>query len=359
MTIEQRKDKLVILGTFLGQFSTRGIERNPRVPHNDPFYQRLLERIDSAVHHNGWFTKENVLFALEQWSTALTRENLNNWLAPYSMDRVHPKTVGLVLAGNIPLVGFHDFLSVLLSGHKVLVKQSSNDQLLLPVIADYLIGIAPEWQEFIEFLPNPSEGPSKMENYDAVIATGSNNTARYFEYYFAGKPSIIRKNRNSVAILTGNETTEELAALGEDIFRYYGLGCRNVSKLYVPENYDFDAFFKAIYSWNPIINQAKYANNYDYNKAVYLMSQFRLLENGFLILKEDTSFGSPIATLFYEKYSDLSALKTELETKKENIQCIVAKDLFENEVTFGKTQQPELWDYADNVDTLEFLIKKV
>lgn len=359
MTIEQRKEKLVILGNFLGQFSTTGVERNEDVPQNDPFFDRLLERIESAVHHNGWFTRENILFSLEQWSTALTRENLDEWLASYDLDTVESKTVGLVLAGNIPLVGFHDFLSVLVSGHKVLVKQSSNDQLLLPVIADYLVAIAPEWKEYIEFLPNPSEGPSKMENYDAVIATGSNNTARYFEYYFAGKPSIIRKNRNSVAVLTGNETTEELEALAEDIFRYYGLGCRNVSKLYVPENYDFDAFFKAIYSWNPIINQAKYANNYDYNKAVYLMSLYKLLENGFLILKEDTSFGSPIATLFYERYTDISNLKKQLELRKEDIQCVVSKDLFDNEVSFGKTQQPKLWDYADNVDTLEFLTKKV
>jgi hypothetical protein len=359
MTIEQRKDKLVILGKFLEQFSTTRIEKKDEILHNSPFFDRLLERIESAVHYNGWFTKENILFALEQWSTALKKDNLERWLAPYSQDVIKSKTVGLVLAGNIPLVGFHDFLSVLISGHRVLIKQSSNDQLLLPVIADYLATIAPEWKEYIEFLPNPSEGPSKMENYDAIIATGSNNTARYFEYYFADKPSIIRKNRNSIAILTGNETREELEALGEDIFRYYGLGCRNVSKLYVPEDYNFDAFFEAIYSWNPIINQAKYANNYDYNKAVYLMSQFELLENGFLILKEDASFGSPIATLFYEKYTDISALKKNLETKKENIQCIVSKNLFKNEVDFGKTQQPNLWDYADNVDTLEFLTKKV
>ncbi len=359
MTIEQRKEKLVILGSFLKQFSTTGVEKNPDVPQNDPFFERLLEKIESAVHHNGWFNKENVLFSLEQWSTALTKENLDKWLAPYSLDLTKPKTVGLILAGNIPLVGFHDFLSVLVSGHKVLVKQSSNDQLLLPVIADYLIAEAPEWKDHIEFLPSASEGPSKMENYDAVIATGSNNTARYFEYYFAGKPSIIRKNRNSVAILTGNETTGELEALGEDIFRYYGLGCRNVSKLYVPENYDFDAFFKAMYKWNPIINQAKYANNYDYNKAVYLMSQYRLLENGFLILKEDPSFSSPIATLFYEHYTDISKLKKELEVKKENIQCIVSKNIFDSEVPFGNTQQPKLWDYADNVDTLEFLTEKI
>ena len=190
-----------------------------------------------------------------------------------------------------------------------------------------------------------------------MIDTGSNNTARYFEYYFKEKPSIIRKNRNSVAILTGKESEEELSLLGEDIFRYYGLGCRNVSKLYVPEGYNFDSFFKAMYPWNPIINQAKYANNYDYNKAVYLMSLSKLLENGFLILKEDENFGSPIAVLFYETYSDMDSLTRELADKKESIQCIVGNNGFEGEVPFGKTQQPQLWDYADNVDTLEFLSK--
>lgn len=358
MTIEQRKEKLIILGNFLGQFSVSGIEKKVGIAQNDSYFDRLQEKIDAAVHHNGWFTRENVLFSLEQWSKALTPSNLEKWLSRYDFKKVERKTVGIIMAGNIPLVGFHDFISVLVSGHKVLVKQSSNDMLLLPVIADYLIAVAPEWKENIEFL-DTSEGASKMENYDAVIATGSNNTARYFEYYFAGKPSIIRKNRNSVAILTGKETKEELTALGEDIFRYYGLGCRNVSKLYVPEGYDFDAFFKAIYPWNPIINQAKYANNYDYNKAVYLMSLYKLLENGFLILKEDKSFSSPIATLFYETYSDLSELKKELRKKENSIQCIVSKDLFEKEVPFGKTQHPELWDYADNIDTLSFLTEEV
>ncbi|SDL14720.1 Acyl-CoA reductase (LuxC) [Salinimicrobium catena] len=359
MTIEERKEKFVSLGKFLGQFTAEGIFEKENIPHNDQFFARMKDTIEAAVHHNGWFTRENVLFSLDQWSRALTSENLDQWLKPYGLSEVQPKTVGLIMAGNIPLVGFHDFLSVLISGHKVLVKQSSNDKLLLPVIADYLIALAPEWKEKIQFLSDSSEGASKMKDYDAVIATGSNNTARYFEYYFAGKPSIIRKNRSSVAVLTGEESAEELAALGEDIFRYYGLGCRNVSKLYVPENYDFDAFFKAMYSWNPIINQAKYANNYDYNKAVYLMSQFKLLENGFLILKEDKSFGSPIATLFYETYSDKEELKKELEARKENIQCVVSQELFENEVDFGKTQQPNLWDYADNVDTLQFLTKKI
>lgn len=359
MTIEQRKMKLESLGRFLDQFKRSGMEKDEQVPHNDPYFGLLKEKIEAAVHHNGWFTLENVLFAMEQWSEALTEENLEKWLSGYYFKEVSPKTVGVIMAGNIPLVGFHDFISVLVSGHKVLVKQSSNDKLLLPVLADYLIEIAPEFKEYIDILPDSKDGASKMTNFDAVIATGSNNTARYFEYYFKGKPSIIRKNRNSVAVLTGNETSEELAALGEDIFRYYGLGCRNVSKLYVPKNYDFNSFFEAIYPWNPIVNQAKYANNYDYNKAVYLMSLYKLLENGFLILKEDESFSSPIATLFYERYEDLEAVKKEIISRKEDIQCVVGKDILENEVPFGKTQQPQLWDYADNVDTLSFLTEKI
>lgn len=359
MTIEQRRKKLEDLGRFLSQFKRSGIEKQEQVPHNDPYFDLLKEKIEAAVHHNGWFTLENVLFAMEQWSEALTEEQLQKWLSKYDFREVTPKTVGVIMAGNIPLVGFHDFLSVLVSGHKVLVKQSSNDKLLLPVIADYLIAVAPEFEDRIEILPDSADGASRMTNFDAVIATGSNNTARYFEYYFADKPSIIRKNRNSVAVLTGNETPEELAALSEDIFRYYGLGCRNVSKLYVPKDYDFNAFFEAIYSWNSIVNQAKYANNYDYNKAVYLMSLYKLLENGFLILKEDRSLSSPIATLFYERYETLESVQEELSARQEEIQCVVGKGILEQEVEFGQTQQPQLWDYADNVDTLAFLIEKV
>ncbi|GAB2769611.1 acyl-CoA reductase [Salinimicrobium soli] len=359
MTIEARREKLEILGKFLGQFKMTGIEKANDIPHNDPYFELLKQKAEAAVHHNGWFTLENVLFSLENWSKALTSENLQKWLSGYDFKEVTPKRVGLVLAGNIPLVGFHDLISVLVSGHTALVKQSSNDTQLLPVIVDYLGAIAPEWKDSVEFISDSEGGASKMENYDAVIATGSNNTARYFEYYFKDKPSIIRKNRNSAAVLTGEESTEQLTALGEDIFRYYGLGCRNVSKLYVPEDYDFDAFFKAIYDWNPIMNQAKYSNNYDYNKAVYLMSLFKLLENGFLILKEDKGFGSPIATLFYERYSSLNAVKVELNIQKENIQCVVGKGILDTEVEFGQTQHPELWDYADNVDTLAFLTKKI
>ena len=255
------------------------------------------------------------------------------------------------MAGNIPLVGFHDFLSVLISGHAVLVKQASTDKHLLPFIAKYLEYVEPTFKGTIQLTEE------KLEGFDAVIATGSNNTARYFEHYFKGKPSIIRKNRNSLAVLTGNESDEEMNLLGDDIFQYFGLGCRSVSKLHVPEGYNFDAFFNGLYSKRDIINNAKYANNYDYNKAVYLMSEFDLLENGFLMIKEDESFASPIATIFYEYYSDINELKEKLKADSDKIQCIVAKDFHENEIAFGQTQHPQLWDYADGVNTLDFLAK--
>lgn len=349
MTIQHRKSHFIQLGKFLSQFQREGVQKLENVPQNEPFFDRLQEQIDMAVHYNGWFTRENVLFALGEWSKALTEENLDHWLKSYSFREENPKTVGIIMAGNIPLVGFHDFISVLISGHKVLVKQSSNDKILLPILAEYLIALEPGYKDQIEF----TEG--RMFNFDAVIATGSNNTARYFEYYFADKPSIIRKNRNSIAILSGKETETELQALSNDIFRYFGLGCRNVSKIYVPEGYNFDSFFQAMFPYDHLLNHAKYANNYDYNKAVYLMSEFKLLDNGFLLLKEDQSFGSPIATLFYESYSGEDQVKSKIEENHENIQCVVSEGLFEKDIAFGQTQHPRLWDYADNVDTLAFL----
>lgn len=350
MTIDDHKSHLVKLGKFLKQFQVVESVKDNSLPANNRLFSLMEEKIEMAVHHNGWFNRENVVFALQQWSEALQEENLKLWLAEYDLSRSGGKTVGIVMAGNIPLVGFHDFISVLVAGHKVLVKQSSNDQQILPVIAQYLMLLDSRYEERIIFTKD------KLEDFDAVIATGSDNTARYFEYYFKDTPCIIRKNRNSVAVLTGDETQEELSGLGEDIFRYYGLGCRNVSKLYVPENYEFDKFFKAIYDWNPIIHRDKYANNYDYNKAVYLMSEFRLLENGFLILKEDESFGSPIATLFYEKYKNEDQLNRNLTRNKDKIQCIVKNKPQSGEVRFGHTQKPQLWDYADNIDTIEFLL---
>ncbi len=351
MLLNDRITAFSELGKFLSQFKNTGYEKINNIKNNEDFFDGMTQKIESAKHHNGWFTEENIVFSLSQWSKTLTKHNLEQWLSSYSLDQIESKTIGIIMAGNIPLVGFHDFISVLISGHNVLVKQSSNDNQLLPYLASYLISIEPKFKNKISFTTE------KFTDFDAIIATGSNNTARYFEHYFGNKPNIIRKNRNSVAVLTGNESKEQLAALGNDIFRYYGLGCRSVSKLMVPKGYDFDLFFKSIYAHNDIINGAKYANNYDYNKAVYLMSSFKLLDNGFLMLKEDTSYGSPIATLFYETYDTKEELIQKFEKDKEAIQCIVSDDFSEESIDFGTTQHPSLSDYADNIDVIEFLTK--
>jgi hypothetical protein len=350
MTLETKKNAFIELGKFLSQFSEAENIQKEGVLDNDVFFDSFVDLIALTQSHNGWYTPEHVHFALQSWAEALTKENLDTWLNAYDFTQVIPKKVALILAGNIPLVGFHDFLSVLICDHEALIKLSSNDQHLLPFLAKYLIHIEPEFTNKITF----TEG--RLENFDAVIATGSNNTARYFEYYFKDKPSIIRKSRNSVAVLNGKETKEQLVALGEDIFRYFGLGCRNVSKLFVPKGYLFDPFFEAMFEYQDVIHYEKYANNYDYNKAVFLMSNFKLLDNGFLTIKEDTSHASPISSVFYEFYENLADLEKKLETEEENIQCIVSDNLIKNSIPFGQTQQPKLWDYADNIDTISFLL---
>jgi len=351
MEIQQRINAFVKLGGFLSQFSNEGIQMKADIENNEMHFEGFKHQIKLAQTQNGWFTEENILFALENWSKALEYSNIKAWFKNYDFNNVEPKHVAIIMAGNIPLVGFHDFLSVLISGHNVLVKQSSNDKHLLPYLATYLESVEPEFKAKITFTEE------RLNQFDSVIATGSNNTARYFEYYFKAKPSIIRKNRNSVAILTGNETENDLKGLSEDIFRYFGMGCRNVSKLFVPKGYNFDKFFNAIFHWSPIIDQTKYANNYDYNKAVYLMSEYNILDNGFFMVKEDEGYASPISTVFYETYEDLNSLKDKLTSDKDRIQCIVSKGVMDSEIPFGKTQNPELWDYADNVDTIEFLLK--
>ena len=350
MTLETKKSVFVELGKFLSQFSEDKSVKKQDVLNNELFFEDFIALIKLSQSHNGWYTPEQVYFSIQSWAKALTKENLNQWLSGYPIDITATKNIALILAGNIPLVGFHDFLSVLITGHNVLVKTSSNDQHLLPFLAKYIVAIEPKFADKISFV----EG--KLENFDAVIATGSNNTARYFEYYFKDKPSIIRKSRNSVAILTGKETKAQLSALGEDIFRYFGLGCRNVSKLFVPKDYSFVAFFEAIFEYQEVIHYEKYANNYDYNKAVFLMSNFKLLDNGFLTLKEDKSHASPISSVFYEYYDDISELQNRLEVESEQIQCIVSDKQTKDSVDFGQTQHPELWNYADNVDTISFLL---
>jgi hypothetical protein len=343
--------ELVSLGRFLSQFSTEKPSRCPTIANNNIFFDGFIDQLKLASKFNGWFTKENICFALKQWSELLKEKSLVQWLSNYPNSNSQPKTIALIMAGNIPLVGFHDFLACIVTGHNIIIKQSSNDRHLLPFIVSYLIHEESLIKSKIKFVDN------KIEKFDAVIATGSNNTARYFNAYFKNKPSIIRNNRNSIAILNGNESENDLKNLSNDIFRYYGLGCRSVSKIYVPKNYDFDVLFKAVYKWNPVINIRKYLNNYDYNKAVYIMSEFDIIENGFLMLKEDRRLSSPIATLFYEYYDNVSELKSKLKTISSEIQCIVANGFNSKEIKFGSTQSPALKDYADGVDTVDFLLK--
>ncbi len=351
MNLNKRIEAFSELGNFLSQFTSKDFNKKEGVLNNDSFFELFAEAIHGAQHKNGWFLPEQVIFSVNQWSQALRRQALQQWTANYNFTVSDTKTVAIVMAGNIPLVGFHDLLSILISGHKALVKLSSNDTKLIPLLCDYVCSVAPEFKNFLQF----TEG--KLEHFDAVIATGSNNTARYFEHYFKGKPHIIRKNRNSVAVLTGEETTEQLEALGEDVFRYYGLGCRSVSKFFVPKGYSFDAFYKAIFKFQDILKHEKFTNNYDYNKAVYLMSNFKLLDNGFLMLKEDESYSSPISSVFYETYENYDDLKILFEEKDEQLQCIVNYPSNTKNVDFGKTQYPGLLDYADGVDTVNFLLK--
>ena len=338
------------LGEFMSQFSENSYLKKENIPFNDLYFNKMVALIKQSKSHNGWFNEHNIQSAFKSWSACLTDKKLLKWTSEYALEGSPNKKIAIILAGNIPLVGFHDFIAVLITGNNVIAKLSSNDKLILPFLANYLIDVEPQFENKINFTSE------QLENFDAVIATGSNNTARYFNYYFGKYPNIIRKNRNSVAILSGKETEHELIALADDIFRYYGLGCRNVSKIYIPKDYNFEAFFKAIFCWKKVINDHKYINNYDYNKAVYLMSNFNLLDNEFLILKEDSNFSSPISVLFYEYYENLSAIKKMLDREKENIQCVVSNFDLNGQVNFGESQSPNLWDYADDIDTLDFLL---
>jgi hypothetical protein len=360
MQLEERINAFVQLGKFLGQFSypakasggswAESPDLRSNVLYNDEFYDGMHQQLVAAKHHNGWFTPDNLSFACQSWSEALSEASIQKWVSAYDFNVLDQKRVAIIMAGNVPLVGFHDFLSVLMSGHKVVIKLSSNDKQLLPFLAKYLIAVAPQFDGSISFTEN------RLQDFDAVIATGSNNTARYFNHYFGKYPHIIRKNRNSIAVLTGNETKEQMEALADDIFRYFGLGCRNVSKLYIPTDFNKDLFFNGMFSWQRIINSNKYINNYDYNKAVYLMSDFDLLDNEFMLLKEDEGRSSPISVIFYENYTSLDSIAQKLEQDANEIQCIVSTAGLKNEIPFGKAQSPELWDYADNIDTIKFLL---
>jgi len=303
---------------------------------------------DRAIHEAGvrnpWFTEENVRHMLGALAYLLEEPALRAWAARYPTGGA-ACTVGIVMAGNVPLVGFHDLLCVLVAGHRARVKCATDDRVLIPAVVDLLERFAPPIRARVAI----AEG--RLGEVDAVIATGSTNTARYFEHYFGHLPRIVRKGRVSVAVLDGSETDAELAALGEDVFRYFGLGCRNVSKLYVPHDFDPDLIFRALLPWKAIIDHPKYANNYDYNRAVWLLDKVPFLENGFLQIKEDRALASPVAALHVERYTDRAAVNAELDANAGGIQCIVGH----GHLPFGSAQWPRIDAYADGVDTMAFL----
>ena len=329
-------------------------ELGAKLAHPD---NELLALIESEQRYNAWFTPEYTLNAVKAIGGMLNHHDLEQWLPEMDNEKGKQnqsptiKNIGLILAGNIPLVGFHDVLCVIVSGHHAMIKASSNDARLIKYVLGLLVELAPEYANSFSFV-------ERLSNFDAVIATGSNNTSRYFEYYFGKVPHIIRKNRNSVALLTGNETRQELLMLGHDIFDFFGLGCRNVSKLLVPKGYDFTMFFESIEPYKDIHHHHKYNNNYDYNKSIYLVNGDAHLDNGFLLVKEDERLASPLAVLYFEYYDDLDDAQIRLAELSESIQCIVSNlplHLPSQVVNFGQSQHPKLWDYADGVDTMAFL----
>ena len=340
MTLSERIEALSILGKQLLEPSD---ER-----------ETVIHR---TAHNNAWFTIDNQKKAIQEIATHfLNKELLENWVKNYdylepNQANPQPKTVGLIMAGNIPLVGFHDVLCVFMSGNKAQIKISDKDPYLLPYLFKILKDIDPRTVDFLQI----TEG--FLKGFDAVIATGSNNSARYFEAYFGKYPHIIRKNRNAVAILRGAETAEDLALLGLDVFTYFGLGCRNVSKIYVPKGYNFTSLLEAFHEFREIVQHDKYKNNFDYNFTLLILNKIHHEANGCILMRETTDIASPIAVVYCEYYNDLTDLKINLWERRDDIQLIVAKERVEGlpSFYFGEAQKPSLSDYADGVDTMQFL----
>lgn len=335
LTKEQRIDALAALGAYLSTLSAK----------TTPFFQTVATK-------NPWYTADNVQRQLNATSENLDKQKLEEWTAEYEAND-SDKVVALVLAGNIPLVGFHDILSALILGFRVQIKPSSDDAGLTKFVLDELVSFEQRFADHITFV-------ERLGDYDIIIATGSNNSARYFEYYFGQKPHIIRKNRNAIAVLTGKESANELYALGGDIFAFFGLGCRSISKIYVPNDYNFTSFFETIEPYKQVQDHFKYNNNYDYNKSIFLINGDRHLDNGFLLVKEDDKLASPLGTVHFTYYNNITDVAREIDGQRDNIQCITTHAHIDTAVPifpFGQSQSPGLTDYADNINTLDFLSK--
>lgn len=343
MNRQQRSEAFITLGKLLGRVASADTATD------------WDDTIRQAGHRNGWFTEENVRLALRGLSRMLTAEKLENWLTAYPdlPDNQDVKTVGIIMAGNIPLVGFHDLMTVLITGNRAIVRTSSQDELLPRKLVDALVAIEPEFADRVDF----SEG--RMTGFTHIIATGSSNSSRYFDYYFSRYPSVIRGNRNSVAVVTGNESEEEFRALGKDIFRFFGLGCRNVSKVFIHKSVAMADLLGHLEGWSHIIGHNKYRNNYDYHKAILLVEKLRHLDTGFLLALEESALACPVSVLHYETFDSIDEVRSKLLRHAESIQCVVASTEtgIVHSVPFGRSQEPDPWDYADGVDTVAFLLE--
>jgi hypothetical protein len=351
LSLESRIRAFAELGKIMGLAA-----KNVSVPESEfkHQYPSFYDSIQSASLYNPWFTTTNIAYALSTWESVLSFDSIAKWINVYKpvIQNIKPKKVAVIMAGNIPLVGFHDFICTLMAGHSIIGKLSSEDKILLPSIADVLCSIEPLFKPLIEFTD------STINDFDAIIATGSNNTARYFEYYFSKHPHIIRKNRNGVAVLSGNESAEAMTKLGSDIFTYFGLGCRNVSKVLIPAGFDLKKLFNATDPYNKVLyDHYKYMNNHSYHQSVYLLNKTPHLDNGVFILTESAQYSSPISVLHYQFYNSIDKLHEKFSQDDELIQCI-ANDMFTGgkAVPLGTTQKPELSDYADGIDTVKFLL---
>lgn len=341
-------DNLIELGKFFSE--TLVLAKNNEIEKASDLHKRAVDLIQTAFHHNSWFTPEFVEQAYASWADTLNKKNIEEWLQKYDLKPVDaPRKVGVIMAGNIPMVGLHDALCVLVAGYHLSAKLSSKDNQLMNLCLDVLAQLDEDWKQRIHKV-------ERLNDADLLIATGNDNSARYFEYYFREVPKIIRKNRTSLAILSHEVPQAALEGLARDVFTYFGLGCRNITKVYIPQEFDLDQIFNALYPYKEVANHNQYANNYDYNKAVYLMNKVDLLENGFILLKEDEGLHSPLGVLFYERYNDLASLEQKLAILDDQIQLIASDMEHPKFKKLGQAQIPELWDYADGIDTIDFLI---
>lgn len=335
MNLQERIDLLSRLGEYI------------QSGNNDQTATGWQQIKEKASRENAWFIPEFIELSVKNIATAfLQKDALTQWTADYELPDLNarPKIVGIVMAGNIPLVGFHDMLCAFITGHKAHIKASSKDEVLIKHLAKMMSTVNDEVNDLISFA-------DMLKGCDAYIATGSNNSAGYFEYYFSKYPHIIRRNRTSVAVLTGMETNEELDKLADDVYLYFGLGCRNVTKLYIPVGYDFIPLLNAFKKYNYLADHYKYKNNYDYNLAIHLLNKKYYMSNESLLMVEENSFFSPISQLNYEFYTNKDYLVNSLK-QNESLQCIAGNDF----VPLGTTQKPSLNDYADGVDTMQFLL---